>query len=64
VKNLKGPLEKKSHQNEPIRPWIYPSIRNYIWSKKIYTFGGQENENKILKLLEKFGKIHNTSKKN
>jgi hypothetical protein len=25
---------------------IYPSIGNFIWSRKKYTFGGQKGENK------------------
>jgi hypothetical protein len=25
---------------------IYPSIGNFTWSKKIYTFGGQKGENR------------------
>jgi hypothetical protein len=34
---------------------IYPSIGNYIWSKKKYTSGGQKGKNKPSKLKKEFG---------
>jgi hypothetical protein len=34
---------------------IHPSIGNYIWSKKKYTFGGQQGENNPQTLKTEFG---------
>jgi hypothetical protein len=46
VKEAKiGPKTEFGARNQYDRV-TYPSIEDFTWSKKIYTFGGQKGENK------------------
>jgi hypothetical protein len=48
-------LKTKLYQSPKIKYWaqnqydrvIHPSIENFTWSKKKYTFRGQKGENKL-----------------
>jgi hypothetical protein len=47
----KGPQSPETEfgaQNQYGRVTVDPSIENFTWSKKKYTFGGQNGENKPL----------------
>jgi hypothetical protein len=44
--SLQSPKTEFGAQNQYGRV-IYPSIGNFTWSKKKYTFGGQKGENRL-----------------